>query len=68
MIGLTIKALNETLKEMATIYEYNEEKTAIRIENDVRRCVDSVVHIRTKDEKTGILVELMKDALERGAE
>lgn len=58
-MALTIRELNEVLLEMATIYEYNEEETKIRIDKDMC-CNAPEVLIKTMDRKTGIEIELRK--------
>lgn len=55
----TVKQFKETLEEMKTIYPYEDDKTVIQT-RDIISLGNNHLSIATKDEKTGILVEMSK--------
>ena len=61
---ITIEALKTILKEMKTIYPYESEKTLFRMSRDLHMCSETVVEIKTIDEKTGIEVIMSKNGAE----
>lgn len=66
---ITVEALYKTLDEMKTIYPYKDEKTVFELTKNPYLDTDSVIKIETKDEETGIWVQLAKDAsMKVGAE
>jgi hypothetical protein len=55
----TVKQFKEALEEMKTIYPYQDEKTVIQTRNAINMGHNHL-SIATRDEKTGILVEMSK--------
>ena len=58
---MTIKDLNRTLGIMHTVYPYEDEKTEIRIENDLRS-TETNVHLRTYDVERQTIITLERRA------
>jgi len=54
---MTIKDLNRTLGIMHTVYPYEDEKTEIRIEKDLRS-TETNVHLRTYDAERQTIITL----------
>lgn len=61
---ITVEALKNTLEEMKTIYQFDDKKTVFRMSRDLKMCSETVVEIRTIDEKTGIEVIMAKNGAE----
>ena len=59
---MTIKDLNRTLGIMHTVYPYEDEKTEIRIEPDLRSEEVNIVNLRTYDEDTQTIITLERRA------
>lgn len=55
----TVKQFKEALEEMKTIYPYEDDKTVIQT-RDAISLGNNHLSISTKDEKTGILIEMSK--------
>lgn len=55
----TVKQFKEALEEMKTIYPYEDDKTIIKT-RDAISMGNNHLSIATKDEKTGILIEMSK--------
>lgn len=55
----TVKQFKDALEEMKAIYPYKDDKTVIQT-RDIRTFGNNHLSIATKDEKTGILVEMSK--------
>lgn len=55
----TVKQFKEALEEMKTIYPYDDNKTVIQT-RDIISLGNNHLSIATKDEKTGILIEMSK--------
>jgi hypothetical protein len=60
---VTVKQVKDILEEMKTIYAYKDEKTAFDLGNDPSRWDRNVVNIITKDEETGITIDMKKNAV-----
>lgn len=58
---MTIKDLNRTLGIMHTVYPYEDEKTEIRIEKDLRS-TETNVHLRTYDAERQTVITLERKA------
>lgn len=59
-MGGTVKQFLDTLEEMRAIYPFEDDKTRLSTHNS-NTCSPNSLTIVTKDEKTGIWVELHKD-------
>lgn len=57
---ITVKQLKGALEEIKTVYAYKDESTGFDLLNDMRRCDRNVVAVTTKDENTGIVIEMKK--------
>ena len=55
----TVKQFKEALEEMKTIYPYEDDKTVIQT-RDTISLGNNHLSIATRDEKTGILIEMSK--------
>ena len=55
----TVKQFKEALEEMKTIYPYEDDKTVIQT-RDIISLGNNHLSIATRDEKTGILIEMSK--------
>lgn len=58
---MTIKDLNRTLGIMHTVYPYEDEKTEIRIEPDLRS-MEMKVHLKTYDAERQTVITLERRA------
>lgn len=56
----TIKNLKDTLETMRKVYEYEDDKT--NFYNNFSG--EKVLHISTKDEETGVYIEMSKSLVE----
>lgn len=61
-MGGTVKQFLDTLEEMRTIYPFENDKTKLSTHSHTS-CDHNALTIVTKDEKTGIWIELHKDIL-----
>lgn len=59
MEGGTVKQFLDALEEMRTIYPYKDEETRLSTRNAMSYTPDTLTII-TKDEKTGIIIEMSK--------
>lgn len=61
-MGATVKQFLDTLEEMRSIYPFEDDKTRLSTNN--RNSFDhNALTIVTKDERTGVWVEMSKDIL-----
>lgn len=60
MEGGTVKQFLDALEEMRALYPFKDEET-ILCTRDFHRLTHNSLSIRTKDEKTGIYVEMTKE-------
>ena len=65
MEGGTVKQFLDALDEMRAIYPFKDEETYL-CTRDFKTLSHNSLSIRTKDEKTGIYVELSKDIPDKG--
>ena len=56
----TIKQFKDTLEEMKTIYNYDDDETIMSTHNILTRSND-YLEIKTVDEKTGITIVMAKE-------
>ena len=61
-MGITVKAIMETLDEMRKIYPFEDEHTRFELNKNPLKDKRTVVGIKTIDKATGIEVHLAKDA------
>lgn len=59
MRAATVKQFKEALDEMKKIYPFEDDKTII-CTRDIQSLSHNHLAIRTKDEKTGIYIEMSK--------
>lgn len=61
---MTVKEYTDILNKMRSVYPYDDEKTYIRVDLDLKSASRNVVTLKTMDERTGITVVLTQEAKE----
>ena len=59
--GMSIKQFNDVIKDMKTIYPFEDNKAFLGNLMDLPSNADRQVEILTKDEKTGIVIHMSKE-------
>ena len=59
--GMTVKQFNDVIKEMKTIYLFEDDKAKLADTRDVVSGADRHVDIWVKDERTDITIVMSKD-------
>ena len=59
--GMSITELNSALKDMRTVYEFDDDKTYFASMHNEISLSQTHVEIHTKDEATGIKIVMSKD-------
>lgn len=59
--GMTIKQFNDVIKDMKTIYPFEDDKARLADTRDVISCAERHVEVLVKDERTDITIVMSKD-------
>lgn len=61
---LTVKELNDTLETMRGVYKFQDDRTVLQLDRNVRTNEQDMVTVETIDENTGtrVIMSRVKDA------
>lgn len=59
--GGTVKQFKDAIEVMREVYPFKDDNAYMAISNDFKSMEPGAITIKTKDEKTGVLIELFKE-------
>lgn len=60
---MTVKQMNDALKEMRKVYNFKNDKTEIHLGDDCRCMIPRYVHLETTDEEHNVEIHMRKSIL-----